>query len=352
MTAESLPNPVRRIADNNVAESWPARRSLAVRAYAESGYADVQLSSGLVSPCRPAYERGEDPTSGQPRNGVNRLVTSFQDPAAARRRLLKELKRLRFQADLTQRDVAVALDWSASKVIRVETGTVALSTTDLRALLGLYNIDDVDERADLEAMAKEARRQSSWQEFRDVTGQEAITFFGYEESCSLLRQFESLLVPGLLQTEEYARALLKNTFQMSMEDIDRQVQLRLLRQELLDRETPPELFFIVGEAAIRQQVGGSTVMRRQLEQLVALSARPHISIQVVPFGSDAYPGMRGPFVLLEFPDPADDNVLFLESRITTITRDEPDQTAGLLDIFLDMEDRATKPAELEKILFP
>lgn len=131
----------------------------------------------------------------------------YQDPAAARRRLLKELRRLRFDAKLTQKDVTERLDWSASKVIRIEAGLTAVSTTDLRALLEQYGVADLGERGDFEAMAKEARRQSSWQEFRDINSQEALQFYGYEESASIIRHYESQFVPGLFQIEAYSRAL-------------------------------------------------------------------------------------------------------------------------------------------------
>jgi transcriptional regulator with XRE-family HTH domain len=280
------------------------------------------------------------------------VATTYQDPAASKRRLLRELRRYRAQADLTQKDVADALDWSASKVVRIESGTVAVSTTDLRALLQTYRVDDADVVSDLTALAKDAKRQSSWADFRDAISQAAATYFGYEESASIIRQFEPLLIPGMLQTEEYARALLREAFDLSGSRIDRQVQVRARRQELLDRDHPPQMFFIVGEAALRQNVGGPAVMRRQLERLAEMAAQPNISVQVMGFDLEAHPGLRGPFVLLEFPDPGDDNVLYLESRVSWVTRDDTEETAGFLDAFLDMEAKATDRDDLSRVLFP
>jgi transcriptional regulator with XRE-family HTH domain len=335
------------------AEGWDSAESpIAFGRVAVGGRANVHRPGGNLSDrlleASPDSER--QPRSRR-QDGMKPVAT-YQDPAAAKRRLLKELRRLRFDADMTQKDVALALDWSASKVIRIEAGSVAISTTDLRALLQQYRVDDPAVRSDLEAMAKESRRQSSWQEYRGVTTQEAITYYGYEESASIIRQFDPILIPGLLQTEEYTRALLRDAFGVSPERIDKQVEIRTARQEILEREDPPQTFFIVNESAIRQQVGGSSVMRRQLQHLEDLSARPGVTIQVLPFSLGAHPGMLGSFILLEFPDPGDDNVLFLESRVDVVTRDDPEQTAKLLDVFLDMEKRATKPDELHGILFP
>lgn len=296
---------------------------------------------------------GDDDRSATANDGMERAVAmTYQDPAASKRRLLRELRRYRAQAQLTQKDVALALDWSASKVVRIESGTVALTTTDLRALLQTYRVDDADAVHDLTALAKDAKRQSSWADFRDVAGQPATTYFGYEESASILRQFEPLLIPGLLQTEEYARALLRDVFARSAQAIERLVQARIRRQELLDRERPPEMFFILGEAAVRQAVGGPGVMRRQLERLAELGAEKNISIQIMGFDLGAHPGLQGPFILLEFPDPSDDNVLYLESRVDVVTRDDTDETAMFLDTFLDMEGRASRADKLSSVLFP
>jgi transcriptional regulator with XRE-family HTH domain len=276
-------------------------------------------------------------------------MARFQDPAAHRRHLQRELRRYRSEAGLTQRDVAQELEWSPSKVIRIESGNVAVSTTDLRALLALYKVTDPPTVEELVDNARSSRK-ASWAEYRDVISQATATYFGYESSASIVRQFEPLFVPGLLQIEEYTRAVLSGSYELSEEEIDRHVEARLARQQLLDRDSPPKMFFILDEAVIHRQVGGPGVMRRQLEYLVEIGRREQVSIQVLPFALGAHTGLRGPFVLLEFEYPSDDLLLYLESRTDTVTRDDPDQIGKHLDMFQDLEKSATRPEELSAVL--
>lgn len=274
----------------------------------------------------------------------------YEDPAAARRRLQRELRRLRTAAKLTQRDVAEEMDWSPSKVIRIESGSVGITTNDLKQLLGYYQIDDPSTLEGLLATNREGRKQS-WADFKDVLTPQGRTYLGYEASANILRQFESNLVPGLLQTEEYARAMLPgvNFPRPSDEWIERQIQVRAARQTLLERETPPEIFFILDEAVLRREVGGKAVMRRQLDRLEELGSRDRISIQIVPSTAGAYPGQLGPFVLVEFAD--EDTALYLESRSETVTREDPEEIGHFLDVFQDLEKRvASRPEQLAQVL--
>jgi hypothetical protein len=241
------------------------------------------------------------------------------------------------------------MDWSPSKVIRIEAGNVAVSTTDLRALLGHYGVADREVVEELILTAKGARKQS-WAEFRDVVDQTSATYFGYEASASIIRSFQPMLLPGLVQTEEYTRAVLRDAYQLPAKVIDRHVEARVQRQELLDRDKPPKLFVLLDEAALRRRVGGAATMRRQLERLEDLGSRPEVSIQVVPFSHGAHPGMLGPFVLLEFPGAEDDPVLYLEGRGGQLTRDDPEEVGAYLDLFQGMEKVATPRSALADIL--
>lgn len=276
----------------------------------------------------------------------------MNDPVAMRRRLRVELKRLRSNAGLTQREVADDLDWSPSKIIRIENGTVAVGVTDLRALLERYGMHDRDVVNDLVSMARESKRLP-FHEYRDVLSAETIKYFGYEASASILRQFEPLVMPGLLQTEEYTRALLK-IHEVPEDKYDVYVMSRRDRQELLDRTNPPELFFILDESVLLRSIGGKTVMRRQLQHLLKVASHPRVTIQVLPFSLGAHAGLRGPFVLLEFASDAeasvnDPDVLYLENRVggdrTFI--DEPDVTSSYREMFWRMEDQASPPSDLE-----
>ena len=267
----------------------------------------------------------------------------MEDPAAMRRRLRVELKRLRTAADMTQRGVAAALDWSPSKIIRIESGQVGITVTDLQALLRHYGVVDEGVVRGLIELARGSKKQP-FAEYRDVLTAETIKFFGYESSASRIRQVQPNLVPGLLQTEEYTKALLEG-YGRSQADLTRTIDSRRERQEVLDREPPPELRMIVDEAVLRRVVGGVGVMRNQLRRMLEFSARAHVSIQVVPFEAGAYEALRGPFVHLEFPDPSDPDVLYLEySRGPSTFSDDPADTSLYHERFLGLEDLAA-PAD-------
>lgn len=272
----------------------------------------------------------------------------MNDPVAMRRRLRVELKRLRSQADLTQRQVANDLDWSPSKIIRIENGSVAVGVTDLRALLDRYGVHDKQAIDELVEMARASKRQP-FSEYKEILAPETIKFFGYEASASIIRQFEPLVLPGLLQTEEYARAVLQ-IHEIPTDKADLYVESRHERQELFDRQNPPELFFIVDESVLLRPIGGRSAMRHQLQHLLQVATHPRVTIQVIPLSFGAYAGLRGPFALLEFPSADDPDVLYLENRLggDRTFVDEPETTGQYRAMFWAMEDQASKPEELDE----
>jgi len=271
------------------------------------------------------------------------------DSAALRRRLRTELRRAREDAQKTQRDVADALFWSPSKVIRIESGQTGVSVTDLKALLDLYGVDDAAKQNELVEMARQSRKQP-WSQYRDIIAPEVATYYGYEASASIVRQFEPLLVPGLLQTREYTHALLHGVFHEDERTIGRRVEARLERQELLKREGDRELFFIVDEAVVRHVVGGPLVMAEQLEHIAELGERPDITFRVIPFSVGGYVGLTGPFTLLEFPLPDDADVVCLEGRETAVFHDDDEKTSQYLNIFFDLETKALSEEESIELL--
>jgi hypothetical protein len=278
--------------------------------------------------------------------------TDNPSPAVQRRRLKTELRRARQNAALTQDQVAEAMEWSLSKVIRIEAGTVGISANDLKVLLSHYKIVDEDQIASMLAMAR-AGRERPWQgEYRDVVSPRLFQFIEFEAAASISRNFQPLMVPGLLQTEEYARAIFRLLSRdASDKRIDAQVEVRMRRQELLERADSPLLFFILDEAAIRRPIGGKDVMRRQLRQLVELAARPHVTVEVVPFSVGGHPGLQGSFVIQEFPDPADDDVLYLEgSQGEVISRDDPDLILRYREVFEDLRRLSLGPEGSEMFL--
>lgn len=270
------------------------------------------------------------------------------ESAALRRRLTAELKRLRSRAKLTQRQVADSLDWSPSKVIRIEQGTVRIGVTDLQALLHLYEVTDGATVAELTVMARESKKLP-FSEYRDILSAEAVRYFQYEANASIVRQVTPLLVPGLLQVEEYSRALLES-YRAPLERIDRLVETRKERRELLERPEPPETFFILDEAVLRRTVGGPKVMARQIDHLVEMSRLPGISIQVLRFSIGAHSAMLGPFVHLEFPAENDPDIIFVENTLgDTLFRDDADETARYRERFWELEDLATAPEDFADV---
>jgi transcriptional regulator with XRE-family HTH domain len=275
-----------------------------------------------------------------------------ETPITQQRRLRAELKRAREQSSLTQRDVAEALDWSPSKVIRIETGAVIISTSDLMALLPHYGITDRKRIDGLVEVARASRKQAWWDTYRQHYGQQFLTFLGYEASTIRMRTFQALLVPGLLQTRAYSEALM----QAANEDPERValgVEVRSKRQQILELKSGPELFFVLDEAALHRWVGGPEVMRQQLLRLEELDQRPNVSIQVVPFTAGAHPGMRGAFTIFEFPFEDDDFALLLEHPDgDVLIQNDPEKASEYVERFFDLEAVSAPKGELHKITRP
>lgn len=234
-------------------------------------------------------------------------------PVIPRRRLRIELKKTRVEAGLTQSDVAAAMDWSLSKVIRIEAGMVSISTNDLKALLRYYKIFDPVKTDELVVLGKAARARGWWSEYRQVASPGLLELIGYESAASVRRNFEPMLIPGLLQTREFARAVITSLDpRVAPKRLDTLVEIRIRRQKLVDRANAPQLFFILDEGAIRRMTGGPEVMRHQLRHLMEVAEKPNVTIEVVPFSAGIHQGMGRSFVVLQFPDAADDDVLYVE----------------------------------------
>jgi transcriptional regulator with XRE-family HTH domain len=247
-------------------------------------------------------------------------------PVVQRRRLRTELRRARLDAELTQEQVATAMDWSLSKLIRIENGTVGISTNDLKAILAHYKITDDGRAAEMLGLARGSRERSWWSAYRDASPR-LIQLIEYESASFIIRNFQPMLIPGLLQTEEYAATMIRNLIpQAPTQDVNTTVEIRMRRQQLLRQPETPLMFFIMDEAAVRRLVGGPEAMRRQLQRLLDESDKPTVTIEVVPFSAGAHPGMQGPFMLFEFPDAADDDALYLEApNDARLNRDDAEE---------------------------
>jgi transcriptional regulator with XRE-family HTH domain len=234
------------------------------------------------------------------------VTMSGYGPVVSSALLANALKRLRHDSGQQQKQVADALEWSVSKLIRAESCRTQISRTDLKALLRYYGVSDQERADELMTWAREARTAGWWRRFR-IRDQAFERYVGYETGCASVRMVQGLLVPGILQTEEYAR-LITRTYATS-EEIDSVILLRLERQRLLFARAPRQ-HHILDEAVLRRRVGNA--MPGQLQHLIELARQPEITIQVVPFATGPHFGMRGPFVLLGFDVPLA-NMLFLES---------------------------------------
>jgi len=268
-------------------------------------------------------------------------------PVIPRRRLRTELKKSRLAAGLTQSEVAAAMDWSLSKVIRIEAGTVSISTNDLKALLRHYKIVDPVRTEEFLALGKAARDRTWWSEYREVAPSGLLQLIGYESAASIRRNFEPLLIPGLLQTREFARAVIPALDPgVTPDRLGTLVDIRMRRQELVDRANPSQLFFILDEAAIRRVTGGPDVMRRQLRHLVEVAEKPNVTIEVVPYSVGIYRGMRGSFVVLQFPDAEDDDVLYVEdAEGGLVIKEDQDEIQAYRENFENMRDVALNQKE-------
>ncbi|MFF1682717.1 helix-turn-helix domain-containing protein [Streptomyces sp. NPDC058256] len=232
------------------------------------------------------------------------------DPVLQRRRLRERLRQLREAKELTQRDVAEALEWSLSKVIRIETGTVRVSITDFRALLQHYKVTDPAVVNELTELARAARIQPWWDKYKKDAPRGFLHSLAYETNALRIHTFEPALIPGLLQTEEYALTVLE--LLCPPEKATSLAELRLERQERLFRDNGPDLHFVIDENAITRIVGNPSIMRRQLEHLQEMLDHPQVTLRFMPFGAGLYRHFRTSYVIFEFENPQAETVLYLE----------------------------------------
>ena len=232
-------------------------------------------------------------------------------PTVSRRRLGSELRKLREQKGMTAEEVAARLLVSQSKISRLENGRRSISQRDVRDLCGVYGVEDRRIVDSLMQMAKESRQQGWWHAFGDVP---YSVYIGLETDAASLRVFEPQMVPGLLQTKDYAEAVITGSLPEAPPDqVGKRVSVRMRRQErITDLDDPLRLWAVIDEASLRRRVGSADIMRDQLAHLVEMAALPHVTVQVLPFSAGAHPGLNGQFAILEFADATDASVVYLE----------------------------------------
>jgi transcriptional regulator with XRE-family HTH domain len=235
-------------------------------------------------------------------------------PTVRRRRLGTELRKLRDSSGYKLEEVAAELGVAPSTLSRIETGKAPTKSVYLSQMLRMYGVSDSGQRQILVDMAREGHRKGWWAAYEDVLPSGFDTYVGLEAETAAIRTYEISVVQGLLQTADYARAVLKETFpRHTSQQIDRLVDLRMARQHRLDDEPPLELWAILDEAVIRRTVGGPAIMRGQLSRLLVAAERSSVTMQVLPFSCGAHGAHTGGFSILEFPDRSDSEVAFVES---------------------------------------
>jgi transcriptional regulator with XRE-family HTH domain len=265
-----------------------------------------------------------------------------RSPTVRERRLARALRHLREEARLTIEEVADKLEISASTVSRMETAQVGIRPRDLRFLLDMYEVSET-ERDQLLQIARERRQQQWWQEYADLPN---IAVAGLEADTSAISQYSTQLVPGLLQTEAYARAVLEAIrLDAKADDIDRRLELRIHRQERLTSEDAPEYWVVLDEAVVRRHVGQPPVMAEQLGHLIEAAKLPNVTLQVLPFTSGAHAGMDGEFTILHYRESADPDVVYIENTGSDLYLESTEVTRRYNKIFDHLRAAAQDPGE-------
>jgi transcriptional regulator with XRE-family HTH domain len=263
-------------------------------------------------------------------------------PTVRRRRLGSELRRLRETAGLTCEQAGDHLDCSASKISRIETARVPARLVDVQDLCRLYGAGE-ECTAALVILAKESKTAGWWQRFDGVLPDWFGTYVGLEAEAAAIRTYEIQLVPGLLQTQGYARALFEASELSNPEEVEPAVTIRRSRQEILEGDNPPQYWAVLSESALQRVVGGPAIMRDQLLYLTEISELRHVTIQVIRHDAGAHPGMSTPFVILSFPDRADPQVTFVDYLSGALYLEKPEEVDKFNLAFNHLVAAATSP---------
>jgi len=271
-------------------------------------------------------------------------------PSVRLRRLAAQLRELREECGMTQEEVSERTGKDRSTLYRLENGQQRPQRSTLIQLLDLYPVEE-PKRGELLTLLREAGQRGWLQQYRSELPEVYSDYIGFEDEARSISNYESLFIPGLLQTEGYARALIQGTWPHAPGDeVERRVTARIQRQALLNREEPPRLWAILDEAAVRRQVGGRQVMRDQLARLREAAVRPNITIQVIPFDAGSHPGMDGAFVVLEFPDQADQSIVYTESAAGGLFLEEEVEIRRYILMFEHLRAAALRPEATVSLL--
>lgn len=272
-------------------------------------------------------------------------MTDNSSPTVRARRLRRELRRLREERGLTLQETAELSEgaFNASTVGRWEIGERVPRQGDLRVLLEIYKIEGESRQA-LLTLAREAKQKGWWHPHRDMLKAGFGLYVGLETEAAAVHTYQALYVPGLLQIEDYTRAVIRGIrMNQQLDDIDEKVQVRQARQELLTRTNPLQLWAVLDEAILHRQIGSPQIMRAQLTHLIESSKLPNVTIQVLPYAAGAHAALEGPFYMLEFPDPTDPGVVYIEQATSGLALESEDEIRRYTLMFGNLTAAALTP---------
>ncbi|MBB2914464.1 transcriptional regulator with XRE-family HTH domain [Streptosporangium becharense] len=253
-----------------------------------------------------------------------------------------QLRRLREGRDITLEEAGRAIRASHSKVSRMELGRVGFRIRDVADLLTLYGVIEEDDRRPLLSLVEKANQPGWWHNYNDVLPSWFETYVGLEESAAGIRNYEVQFVPGLLQSEGYARAVVRLGFPgAAPQEVERRVRLRLARQKLLHRPDPPHLWAVLDEAVLRRPLGGAEVMCEQIDHILQALELPNVTVQIVPFSVGGHAAAGGPFSILRFSQPDLPDVVYMEQLTSAVYLEKRDD----VDRYLEVMERLCIEAE-------
>lgn len=269
------------------------------------------------------------PDQGRRELANSRLSSHRGGPTVLRMVLGAQLRRLRETSGISASDAGYAIRATHSKISRMELGRVSFRERDVADLLTMYGITDEKERAAFLSLAREANVPGWWHDSSDIMPSWFEAYLALEEAASIIRSYQVQFVPGLLQTPEYARAVIRLGYQsVSDSELERRVALRLNRQKLLTREDPPRFWIVLDEALLRRPIGGPDVMRGQIDRLIEATKLPNVTVQVIPFVAGGHPAAGGSFNILRFAEPDLPDIVYMEQLTSALYLDRREDVDG------------------------
>ena len=279
--------------------------------------------------------------AAQPRGG----------PTVLRMLLGIQLRRLREAANLTPDQAGYEIRASRSKISRVEHGRVGFKERDVSDLLSLYGVTEPQERERMLALARKANDQGWWAKYDDIMPDWFESYVGLEQATSLIRTFELQFVPGLFQTEDYARGVTMLGHRSAPSDeIEHRVSLRMQRQKILHLDDSPRIWAVIDESALRRPLGGVDAMKVQLRHLIEVTEYPRVTLQVMPFSRGGHPAAGGSFTVLRFAEPDLPDIVYLEQLTSALYLDRRDEVDHYMEVMNRLSAEADTPADSARLL--